>query len=132
MKLIYNLWLNTSTVNIGWSDVCSDVFENHIHLAVCVDMHCETPSIPTPLLTNFADYAYTLPSWYDYFYIAITVVNFISIYQYIGISRTSLTLGLLSLIIFLQVIVCTAAFKFFWIIKHKILHTRSYVYKFNS
>jgi len=25
-----------------------------------MDMHRETPNIPTPLLTNFADYAYTV------------------------------------------------------------------------
>ena len=67
-----------------------------MHLAVCMDMYFETPSILTPLLTNFAvavftsNHAYALLSQYKYFYIAITIVNFILIYQYIGISSTSL------------------------------------------
>ena len=61
-----------------------------------MDKHFETPSILTPMLTNFvvavfaSNYAYTLLSQYEYFYIAIMIVNFILIYQYIGISRTSL------------------------------------------
>ena len=69
-----------------------------MHLAVCLDMYFETSSILTPLLTNFtvavfaSNHAYknTLLSRYEYFYIAITIVNFISIYQYISILRTSL------------------------------------------
>ena len=58
-----------------------------MHLAVYMDMYFETLSILTPLLTNFAvasKHAYTLLSRYEYFYIAITIVNFISIYQYIA------------------------------------------------
>ena len=60
-------------------------------------MYFEIPNMLTPLLTNFtvavfaSNHAYTLLSRYEYFYIAIMIVNFISIYQYIGISRTSLT-----------------------------------------
>ena len=43
------------------------------------------------LVAVFAsNHVYTLLSRYEYFYIAITIVNFISIYQYIGISHTSL------------------------------------------
>ena len=67
-----------------------------MHLAVCIDMYFETPSILTPLLTNFtvavfaSNQAYTLLLRYEYFYIANMIVNFISIYQYIGISHTSL------------------------------------------
>ena len=84
------------TVHIRWSHICSDVFESHMHLAVCMDMYFETPSLLTPFLRNFAvalfasDHAYTLLSWYEYFYITTTIVNFTSIYQYIGISCTSL------------------------------------------
>ena len=51
-----------------------------------MDMYFETASILTPLLTNFAVAVFT----YEYFYIAIMIVNFILIYQYIGISSTSL------------------------------------------
>ena len=66
-----------------------------MHLAVFMDMYFETPSTLIPLLTNFAvaifasNHAYTLLSRYEYFYITITIVNFISVYQYIGILRTS-------------------------------------------
>ena len=55
-----------------------------------MDMYFETSSILTPLLTNFAEavfasnHAYTLVPRYEYFYIAITIVDFISIYQYIA------------------------------------------------
>ena len=65
-----------------------------MHLAVCIDMHFETPSVLRLLLTNFAvavlasNLACTPLSRYEYFYIGIMIVNFISIYQYIGISRT--------------------------------------------
>ena len=65
-----------------------------------MDMYFETPSMLTPLLTNFvatifaSNHAYTLEytllSRYEYFYIAIMIVNFILIYQYISISCISL------------------------------------------
>ena len=67
---------------------CSDAFESPMHLTVCVDKYFETLSMLTPLLTNFAvatfasSLSYTLLSRYEY-YIVITIVNFISIYQYI-------------------------------------------------
>ena len=44
------------------------MYLSHMHLAVCMDMYFETPSILTPLLTNFAtdllasNHAYTLLS----------------------------------------------------------------------
>ena len=65
---------------------------------MCMDMYFETPNILIPLLKNFAvavfasNHAYTLLSQYEYFDIAITIVNFISINQYIGILCTSLFL----------------------------------------
>jgi len=64
-----------------------------------MDMYFETPNILITLLKSFAvavfasSHAYTLLLGYEYFYITITVVNFISIYQYnigISISRSSL------------------------------------------
>ena len=61
------------------------MYLSHILFAVCMDTYFETPSILTPLLTNIAvaafasNHAYTLLSRYQYFYIAITIENSISI-----------------------------------------------------
>jgi len=68
-----------------------------VDLRVVLFMYFETPSILTPLLTNFAvavfvsNHTYSLLSRYEYFHIAITIINSISIYQYIAhitIART--------------------------------------------
>ena len=65
-----------------------------MHLAMHMDMYFETLSILILLLTNFAvtifasNHAYTLLSRYEYFYIAITIMNFISMYQYIAHTTT--------------------------------------------
>ena len=84
-----------------------------MHLAVCIDMHFETPSVLRPLLTNFAvavhasNLACTPLSRYEYFYIGITIVNFISIYQYITHITNTTTIKLYVTVVRSQLLYCT-------------------------
>ena len=84
--------------SVGWSHICSNVFWEW---AVCMHMYFETPSILIPLLTDFvvavfpSNHTYTLLSRYEYCYITITIVNFISIYQYIVYITSDRKLALL-------------------------------------